>query len=96
MQVDRPTNCLARCRCGFKPDHYSIGYGPRPYDVFCPTCRRQVTSYCDSLGGYWWNIVWLWDKIAPLTDREVWALVKKEGPEFTRPPEEIHYHWSPS
>lgn len=96
MIVDFPCICLAPCRCGFKPTSYSVAYGRRPYDVFCPTCRRQATSYCDGVGGYWWNIVWLWNKIAGLTDAQIKKLKDEEGDDFAIPPEDVHEYWSPS
>jgi len=60
MQVQFKTNKLNPCQCGFKPDHYTVGYGRTPYDVFCPNCHKQTTlSKCkitgcnENLFDYW-------------------------------------------
>ena len=45
MQVDFKTDELIPCLCGFKPDHYSVSYGPTPYDVFCPECKKQASLF---------------------------------------------------
>lgn len=64
MQVEFKTDELVPCRCGFKPDHFTIGYGRTPYDVFCPVCKKQsvhakckVTNHHENAIDYWNKIV---------------------------------------
>lgn len=95
MQVDTKVSYLARCRCGFKPDHYSTGYGPRPYYVQCTRCGHHSNDWGD-LGGWWFNIIWFWNKIAGLSNRQLKALKAKEGDDFIRMPAELYEEWSPS
>ena len=59
-QVKFKTDKLLECRCGFKPNHYTVGYGSTPYDVWCPNCKKQttlakclVTSHSNNLFDYW-------------------------------------------
>lgn len=87
MQVDKPCDLLDACYCGGRPTSYRIGYGPRPYDVVCPKCKRQVTDYCDSIGGHHGHIIWLWNKIAYLTPDETHTLAGRQGAAFTRAPD---------
>jgi len=97
MQIDRLTTALARCRCGNKPDHYTIGYGPTPYYAQCVRCRKHVNDWTDiggSRGDY--QVIWFWNKIAPLTRPQIRRLRAKEGPDFDRMPAEFYEHWSPS
>ena len=59
MIVDQKTDKLDPCRCGFKPDHYSIAYGSTPYSVFCPNCDKQA---CE-VGGPSKDIISFWNDV---------------------------------
>lgn len=60
MIVDKKTDKLKKCICGFKPDHYSVAYGRTPYSVFCPNCNKQTKGK----GGVSQNIVDYWNETA--------------------------------
>lgn len=60
MQVERKTDELKPCLCGFKPDHVIIGYGSTPFSVWCPDCKKstnftkyEVTGCLDNIIDYW-------------------------------------------
>jgi hypothetical protein len=57
MQIDRNTDELLPCHCGFKPDHYSIGYSRAPYYVNCMSCRKLLSG----VGGPSENIIDWWN-----------------------------------
>lgn len=63
MQVKFDTDELEPCQCGFIPDHYTVGYGRTPYDIYCPNCRKQTTfAKCKITGSKehlfdYWNTV---------------------------------------
>ena len=60
MEVKFDTDQLLPCMCGFKPDHYSVFYGPTPYEISCPSCKKhlgqakcKVTGSPDNAIDYW-------------------------------------------
>ncbi len=60
MIVEVKTDELNKCQCGFKPDHYTIGYSRTPYNVYCPVCKKgtnmakcYVTDHQENLIDYW-------------------------------------------
>jgi|ERR1035437_1617287 hypothetical protein len=82
-QVQFKTDELKPCRCGFKPDHYTIGYGQTPYDVFCPNCKKQTTLAKCKVTGWNGNLFDYWNNhIAQMTleeiDHEVEELRKEQ------------------
>ena len=71
-QVQFKTDELKPCRCGFKPDHYTVGYGQTPYDVFCPNCKKQTSFAKCKITGWNGNLFDYWNKhIAQMTLEEV-------------------------
>ncbi|MEK7556831.1 MAG: hypothetical protein AAB538_02535, partial [Patescibacteria group bacterium] len=42
MQIDKKTNEIEPCECGYKPQHYSIGYGSTPYYISCLGCGKSL------------------------------------------------------
>ena len=42
MQIDKPTNKIEKCECGYKPDYFSIGYGMTPYYISCLGCGKSL------------------------------------------------------
>ena len=42
MQIDRPSEEIKPCECGYKPKFYSIGYGSNPYYIACLGCRKSL------------------------------------------------------
>lgn len=67
-QVDFKTDELIPCQCGFKPDHYSIGYGRTPYDIYCPNCKKQSQFAKCQVTGSHYNLIDYWNKhVAGLT-----------------------------
>jgi len=68
MFVKFPTDELSPCICGFKPDHYEVGYGQTPYDIHCPECKKQTTMAKCKVTGWEGNVIDYWNKhISKLT-----------------------------
>lgn len=66
------TDEIKPCRCGFKPDHYSIYYGRTPYDIFCPNCQKQTTLAKCKVTGHHENVIDYWNNhIRYLTKGEI-------------------------
>jgi hypothetical protein len=65
--IDCETTELVQCECGSKPTQYSIGFGPTPYSVHCPGCKKSTNSY-RNVGGHHQNIIDFWNLIAPLKE----------------------------
>ena len=42
MQAEHKSDKINPCRCGFKPDHFTMGYGRTPYLISCPKCKKQT------------------------------------------------------
>ncbi len=74
MQIESPCNDLNTCQCGHKPTHYSIGYGPTPYSVFCSSCNKSTNRY-RSLGGHHSSIISFWNTIAPFHEISASTLI---------------------
>ena len=53
--IDEKTDRIEPCQCGFKPDHYSIGYGRTPYSIHCQSCRKSLHGGCDDRIFDLWN-----------------------------------------
>lgn len=71
-QYDWPTNELIPCQCGFKPDHYSIYYSSTPYDVYCPTCKKQLNFARCKVTGWHGHAIDYWNShLAALTFEEM-------------------------
>ena len=49
MQIDKPTNTIRPCECGYKPKHYSIGYGRTPYYISCFGCGKSLHDGADDV-----------------------------------------------
>lgn len=78
MQSKFKTDELQPCVCGFKPDHYTVGYGTTPYDVFCPDCRKQLAHAKCLITGCHIHMVDYWNQhIAGLTKEEIDAEVQE-------------------
>lgn len=58
MDVEIKTDLLLPCLCGYKPDHYKIAYGRKPYFIWCPVCQKQNWK---SLGDLPINIINKWN-----------------------------------
>lgn len=72
MRVDFKIDTLNPCICGFKPDHYSVGYGSTPYDIFCPTCKKQTARSKCLVTGWNGNLIDYWNKhLSNLTMEEI-------------------------
>ena len=80
--VEEKTDELVPCQCGFKPDHVSIGYSRTPYDVFCPTCKKQTQFAKCATTGHIGNAIDYWNNhVAKLTLEEMkeeYSSVKKD------------------
>lgn len=61
------TDLLLPCLCGYKPDHYLVAYGPKPYIVWCPTCQKRNWK---QLGDYYMNIIDEWNNNVRLRTKE--------------------------
>lgn len=57
MQKEYKTNKLKPCICGYKPNHYTIGYGNTPMYVWCPKCEKRTKG----IGGIVQNIIDYWN-----------------------------------
>ena len=69
---DFKTDGLKPCRCGFKPDHYSVYYGSTPYDVYCPNCKKQLARAKCQVTNSHVNVIDYWNKkIADMTAEEI-------------------------
>jgi hypothetical protein len=42
MQIDKQTDKIKPCECGYKPEYYSIGYGDAPYYISCIGCGKSL------------------------------------------------------
>lgn len=42
MQLDIPNDKIKPCECGYKPDHFTIGYGRKPYSIACLGCGKSL------------------------------------------------------
>lgn len=52
MIVDKKLERPLNCSCGGVIDHYSIGYGPTPYMIHCPSCQMDLHKIIPSgIGG---------------------------------------------
>lgn len=66
------TDDLKPCRCGFKPNHYSVYYGNTPYDIWCPNCKKQITSTKCEVTGWYENAIDYWNShLADMTIEEI-------------------------
>lgn len=71
MQVDFVTDRILPCQCGFKPDHYIVGYGMTPYDIHCVPCGKQLALAKCLVTGSPDNAIDYWNKhVAHLTNEE--------------------------
>lgn len=69
------------CICGFKPDHFSVYYGRTPYDIFCPTCKKQTTMAKCKVTNSHENVIDYWNEhISKLTKEDM----EKETLEFRK------------
>jgi len=57
MQIDKKTNKLKSCECGYIPDEYSIGYGTHPYYISCLGCGKSIHGGSGIIGEFikLWN-----------------------------------------
>lgn len=77
--VNFKTDKLISCLCGFKPEYYSVLYGPTPYTIFCPICIKQTQHY-KRIGGCEQNIIDLWNNIVSrYSKQELNIMAKSEG-----------------
>src|SRR5688572_11855072 len=75
-RYDYSTDELVPCKCGFKPDHYSIYYGQTPYDVWCPRCKKQLSFARCRVTGHHSHAIDYWNKhLFKLTIEELEAEV---------------------
>lgn len=87
-RVDFKIDQLVPCQCGFKPDHFDIGYGRTPYDIYCPVCKKQSSMAKCKITGSHLNLIDYWNKhVSKLTKEEMLKEVeeaceqrKKEDP----------------
>lgn len=62
MVVDFKSEEIKPCRCGFKPDHYSVAYGRTPYDINCPNCKKQTAMAKCMVTGWYANVIDYWNQ----------------------------------
>lgn len=73
------TDKLLPCLCGFKPTHFIVAYGPTPYSIWCPNCKKQTENY-KLIGGCEQDIIDLWNNIVRSKSKEeLRNLAKQEG-----------------
>ena len=82
MEEQFKTNEINPCKCGFKPEHYTITYGRTPYDIWCPNCEKQTSMAKCKVTGWHGNAIDYWNEhIANLTieelEKEVTDLMKE-------------------
>jgi hypothetical protein len=72
MESKFNTDELKPCICGFKPNHYSVWYGPTPYDIVCPNCRKQSARTKCLVTGWVGHLIDYWNKhVAGMTKEEL-------------------------
>lgn len=57
MQIDKLCKEILPCECGYRPTHYSVGYGRFPYYISCLGCGKSLHKG----QGYVGNFVKLWN-----------------------------------
>ena len=94
------TDKLKKCKCGFKPNHYLVGYGSTPYDVFCPNCKKQTSFAKCEVTGWHGNVIDYWNKhISKLTLQELEKEVedlrneKQEKDPYNQEYDVYEYYW---
>ena len=94
---DFKTDELLPCRCGFKPDHYSVYYGRTPYDVFCPDCKKQLARAKCLVTGWAGHAIDYWNThLCFITLEEMNSEVKnfmKEKEKLEEKPNAYDYYW---
>ena len=100
MQVDFQTDKLNSCNCGYKPDHYTVGYGSTPYSITCKCGKNLYHAKCKITGGIN-NLIDYWNKIISVTsinklrlERDSFLeqkeeMIREEG----HTPREYQYYW---
>jgi len=72
MESRFKTEEINTCRCGFKPNYFSVFYGKTPYDIYCPHCKKQTARAKCKVTGWHGNVIDYWNKhIANLTKEEL-------------------------
>ena len=85
MQVRKESKELDPCLCGFKPQHYTIGYGRTPYLIRCPECDKQTNFAKCKVTGSANNIIDYWNQhISKLTKDEMQKEVQEVKEERKR------------
>ena len=93
------TDEINPCKCGFKPDHYIVMYGRTPYDIWCPTCKKQTCMAKCKVTGSSENAIDYWNShIAQMTKEEVRQEVvdfqkERENQNLIERPKEYQYYW---
>lgn len=78
MPGEFKTNKIKPCQCGFKPDHYSLGYSSTPYDIWCPNCKKQLNNARCRCTGMPDHAIDYWNKhLRHLTKRQMEGEITK-------------------